>query len=158
MYFTYLREIWWASAWTRVWGLQQFHRNSCPVVLESWFPSPHSVGHVFFFLEMWTQADRPFIVTVVKVTRTTWYDLVHFLDTWLGLPFSCQAITNTWSPGSIWGFFKSSCDLGRICFPYLWSSCWKLPRSVYVLWVYWCRRQKKKKKLEVKNGCPYVIS
>ena len=128
MHFTYLREIWWGSAWTRVWGLQQVHRNSCPLILESQSPSSPPVGHRVLFYNLWTQTDRPF--TFTDITRTTWYGPVHLSDSWLGLTFSCQVFTNTWSPSSTWGFFKSSCSLGRICSPYHQSSCWNLPRSV----------------------------
>ena len=47
--FTYLRESWWGSAWTRVWDLQQVHRNSCPLILESQSPSSPPVGHRVLF-------------------------------------------------------------------------------------------------------------
>ena len=55
---------------------------------------------------------------------------LSILESWLALPISCQVFTNTWSLSSTWGFFKSSCGLGRIYSPYCWSSCWNFPRSI----------------------------
>ena len=115
--------------------IPRVYPNSCPKeLLSSGFgvsvPVSPSCSPQGFILELWTQADRPFTFTAVEVTRTTWYGPADFSDGWLGLPFSCEVFTNTCSPSSTWGFFKSSCGLGRICSPYHWNSCWNLPRSI----------------------------